>query len=597
VTDLQQFREVWIVDSEFGVSPGNRHEPRCFVGYEYFSGRTVRLFHDEFYRHAAPPFSIAPDSLTVAYLASAELNCYLSLGWQLPPNVLDLYAEFRNRTNGLPTPAGNSLLGAMAYFGLNPMDAVEKEEMRQLALRGGYYSSEEREALLDYCQADVMATGKLLRCMLPQLNLPQGLNRGRYMCAVARMESTGVPIDVETWEVLVTNWENIQDQLISRVDRDYGVFDGRTFKVDRMEQYVARNQIQWPRHESGRLKLDEDTFKFMASVHSEIEQLRQLRKSLAQTHASRLAVGADGRNRCLLSPFSSRTGRNQPSNSQFIFGLPCWMRKLIRPREGWGLAYLDYEQEEVGIGAALSGDQAMQEVYQSDDCYVASAKRAGRIPSWGTRETHASVRDQFKTVMLCAQYGMGEISLAQRLKQSTIEARELLLTHQEAYRKYWDWSDRALDFAMSHLFIQTAFGWTLRIDPHARTDAHLFRSIRNFPVQANGAEILRVACCLATERGVSVCCPIHDALLIESPLESLDHVVEKTRAAMIEASSIVLDGFPLRVEAKTIRYPERFQDERGTRMWEIVQDCLATLSRSDTVVVSTEIAPTAVVTA
>jgi hypothetical protein len=40
--------------------------------------------------------------------------------------------------------------------------------------------------------------------------------------------------------------------------------------------------------------------------------------------------------------------------------------------------------------------------------------------------------------------------------------------------------------------------------------------------------------------------------------------------AMREASRIVLDGFELGSDAKLIRYPDRYMDERGTVMWERV---------------------------
>ena len=36
------------------------------------------------------------------------------------------------------------------------------------------------------------------------------------------------------------------------------------------------------------------------------------------------------------------------------------------------------------------------------------------------------------------------------------------------------------------------------------------------PAQAHGAEMLRLACCLVTERGIQLCCPIHDAVLVEA---------------------------------------------------------------------------------
>ena len=39
---------------------------------------------------------------------------------------------------------------------------------------------------------------------------------------------------------------------------------------------------------------------------------------------------------------------------------------------------------------------------------------------------------------------------------------------------------------------------------------------------------------------------------------------------MREASHIVLDGFELGTDAKVVRYPDRYMDERGTAMWQRV---------------------------
>ncbi len=521
----------------------------------------------------APPYSIASDSLLVAYYAAAELGCHLALDWPLPAYVLDLYAEFRNLTNGLDTPAGNGLLGALVYFGLDSMAAAEKESMRQLAMRGGPYTAEEREALLSYCESDVMALRKLLDVMLPKIDMPRAIHRGRFMKAVARMEHAGTPIDTEAMQVLNENWENIQDQLIRRVDSDYGVYDGRTFKADRMAQYVSCNEIPWPRLESGKLALDDETFKAMATAYPQIEPLRQLRGSLSQMRLSDLSVGIDDRNRCMTSPYRARTSRNQPSNSDFILGPAVWLRGLIRPAKGHGLAYVDWAQQEFGIAAALSGDPEMQKAYLSGDPYLAFAKQAGAVPGSASRTTHKFIRDQFKECALGVQYAMGAASLALRIGQPTFQARELLRLHHETYKKFWSWSDAAVDHAMLHGFLQTVFGWTIHAGPLVNP-----RFLRNFPMQANGAEMLRLACCLATERGVTVCAPVHDAVLVEAPLDDLEFAVERTQRAMTEASEIVLGGFSLRSEAKIIRYPERFQDERGARMWSTVWDCIATLA-------------------
>jgi hypothetical protein len=90
-------------------------------------------------------------------------------------------------------------------------------------------------------------------------------------------------------------------------------------------------------------------------------------------------------------------------------------------------------------------------------------------------------------------------------------------------------------------------------------------------MQANGAEMLRLACCLATERGVPVCAPVHDAVVICAPLERLDAEVVRMREAMAEASRIVLGGFELHTDVTLIRYPDRYMDvERGKVMWDRV---------------------------
>ena len=134
------------------------------------------------------------------------------------------------------------------------MDAAEKATMRELAIRGGPWTAEERGALLAYCESDVLALAKLLPPMLPELDLPRAVAyRGRFMGAVARMESAGVPIVVPTLSRFRTGWESVQDQLIRSVDSRFGVFDGRTFKAERWAGWLARSGIPWPRLESGEL--------------------------------------------------------------------------------------------------------------------------------------------------------------------------------------------------------------------------------------------------------------------------------------------------------------------------------------------------------
>jgi DNA polymerase-1 len=531
--NLNYFREVWVVEFSFDRPDGGRPVPRGLVAREYRTGRSLHLGSEDL-RQSGPPYPISSDSLFVTYDAPTALGCHLALGWPMPDWVLDLHAEFRCRTSGLLPSGDYSLADALAYFEISG-DGIDK----------------------------------LLDALLPQLDLPRALLRGRYTAAVARMEAVGVPIDLDNFHRLREGWDQLQNVLIGQVDEQYRVFDGRQFKPRRWRAWLNKNHIEWPRLASGDLDLRKETFRDMAEIHPQVRPMKELQASLSQLKLFRLAVGLDGRNRCPLRPFASKTGRNQPSTSRFIFGPAAWLRGLIKPREGMALAYIDYEQQEFGIAAALSGDPAMMAAYRSEDPYLSFAKQAGAVPMDATKSTHAEERERFKRCALAVQYGAGAKSLAVRLSASVADARNLLHLHRRTFSTYWEWSRTVQRVGVAEGKLQAAYGWMLNIDPNTNP-----RTVRNFPLQANGAEMLRLACIDLTERGIRVCAPVHDALLVESPIESIEQVVDTCQEVMQQASALVLAGFPLRTQSEVVRFPDRYMDPRGLGMWDAVMELL-----------------------
>ncbi len=361
---LSDYREVWLVDFQFDKAAGEPPQPFGLAAEELHGGRRLRLGQDELHR-PEPPYATDARVLFVTYDAAAALGCHLTLGWPMPERILDLQAEFRWLTSGLDVPGGYDLAGALNHFGLTG-EGVE-------------------------------GLGKPLEAMLPHLDLSRALLRGRYMTAVARMEAVGVPIDVARLARLRDGWEPVQDALIEQVDRAYGVYHGRQFRPRLWSAWCNRYGIPWPRLASRKLDLRQETFRDMAVAYPAVQPMQALRAALSQMRMFRLAVGADGRNRCPLRPFASKTGRNQPSTAQFIFGPATWLRGLIRPAEGMALAYVDYEQQEFGIAAALSADPAMMEAYRSGDPYLTFARQAGAVPADATKASHREERERFKT--------------------------------------------------------------------------------------------------------------------------------------------------------------------------------------------------------
>ena len=96
------------------------------------------------------------------------------------------------------------------------------------------------------------------------------------------------------------------EKLIKDVDRDYHVYDGTVFRQEKFAEYIARNNMQWPRTPVGRFDLSDATFKSKTEQYPQLQNLRELRSTLSQTRNLGLTVGSDGRNRFL--PLSDKRG-------------------------------------------------------------------------------------------------------------------------------------------------------------------------------------------------------------------------------------------------------------------------------------------------
>ena len=90
--DRLPFKRIVAIDFEFEFGghdstaaasrSGERPRPVCMVAKELRSGQIWRLWRGQFEKQ--PPFPLDADTLLVAYYASAELGCFIALGWAQP---------------------------------------------------------------------------------------------------------------------------------------------------------------------------------------------------------------------------------------------------------------------------------------------------------------------------------------------------------------------------------------------------------------------------------------------------------------------------------------------------------------------------------
>ena len=557
---LAPFRHVWLVTFAFARSPGDRPTPVCCAAQELRTGRNVLQWLEEGQR--ACPYDLGRDALLISFDTADALGCHLATGWAQPQAAIDLHIEFKVQRNGRLTNWPDNLAGALLAHGLDAADAPCQRHVRLLAQAKWGGSGWQRVAR-DYCEASTRALRKLLLAMLPGLDLPRAVYRGRYAAALSRVEYVGVPLDVAGLQMLQDNWLTIRGRLIEETDRHFGVFRRNRFKEDLWLRWVAARGLPWPRSRVGRLYLGESAFRRMAALCPEVERIRTLRNMLDQIRHFELPVGVDGRTRCASGSFGTITGRHAPKGSECIFLWPAWCRGLIQAPPGRALAYLDFEQEEFLIAGTLSGDERLIADYRAGDCYVSLGRSLGLIPPEGTSDTHPDERRLSTSAARAANNAMRPPGLARRIRRPVTVATALLRRHAERYPAFWRWSDATVDFARCHRWLRTKYGWTYHVPRGTRET-----TLRNWRVQATGAEVLRAAVCALDQAGITINATVHDAVLIESDASEIDGVVIEAERLMAQASAAVL-GKPLRVGRTVLRSGERLLAEgKPRRTWE-----------------------------
>ena len=169
---------------------------------------------------------------------------------------------------------------------------------------------------------------------------------------------------------------------------------------------------------------------------------------------------------------------------------------------------------------------------------------------------------------------MTEHGLAIKAQTSLREARELLRLHRQTYGRFWKWNESTVTTALFRGEMRAVFGWHMSVGRDAN-----FRSLQNWPMQANGAEMMRIAAIVATETGIEVCAPVHDAFLISAPIDRIDEDVTKMREIMAKAGRLVT-GIEVRTDVKIVRSPDRYMDERGAPIWNQVMGLLEQVERN-----------------
>ena len=427
------------------------------------------------------------------------------------------------------------------------VDTERKDKVRDLIIAGTNLEEYKNE-ILEYGESDTIHLRELwvkMRENYKELGVKADreslFTRGRASADVAMMTCWGYPVNRKKVERFASHVPEILKELAEDINSQFpgkNLFEWNsarqayTFKQKPWRELISQSPFKkaWKKTEKGELSLSleafEDHFSFRHDYPRQnwgAQALRYLKtkqslngfmpKRKGETFFD--ALGSDSRVRSWLNPYGSQTSRFQPKATSYIPLKAAWMRALIEPPKGRAICGIDFVAEEFLISACWAKDENMYQAYKSGDPYMFLARLAGAVPQDATKKTHPLERNLFKSTVLGLSYGMSKVGLAKKLTQDTGEevsedkAEELIGKFNEVFSAYADKAEiEELEY-IRRQGSQLSDGWCMFGDNPNK------RSVRNYPIQGQGAVILRRAIREAIDNKLRVILPLHDALYLE----------------------------------------------------------------------------------
>jgi len=297
-------------------------------------------------------------------------------------------------------------------------------------------------------------------------------------------------------------------------------------------------------------------------IIDDILEYRQVTK-LKGTYVDGLlkTVGEDSRCHTTFKQTGTATGRLSSANPN-LQNIPIRTEAGRRFRKYFTatdtdhvLIDADYSQIELRVLAHMSGDEHMSAAFVSgEDIHTATSCRVFGV---SPEEVTVEMRKRAKAINFGILYGMGDFSLADDLKISRAQAKEYIDSYLSSYSGIEKYLEDTIENAKADGYTTTMFS-RRRYIPELSAPNKMLRNFgervaRNSPIQGTSADIIKIAMINVDKRlresgtGARLLLQVHDELLIESPRENAQAVLDILKDEMENAVRL---SVPLKVEAE-----------------------------------------------
>ena len=577
------FKYILVIDFEFKQPLGNRPMLVCMVVKNIVTQKTKKFWLVG-KKKIKFPYPI-DQSLFVGHYLVAEVNCMLQLQLKKPKNLFDTWVENKKLYNG-KIKTGFGLVDCLGRYGIEyPLDKDrwrdvilgKKEDRDKVFLPK--YSKSDREGILNYCSADVTTNEQLFYKQLTHIEkfkkvkdktsamkaITQALFSGRALAVCAQIETNGIPIDEDLFFDIGKHFESLKTATINEANKKYDLYEDGVLKKKKFAKFLKRLNLhsRWPKTPTGKYKEDQKTFDRFRNFVPEIDDLKGLKFIIDARKLKGYAVGVDNRSRAALSMYGQTTGRTNVSTAISPYGAPRFIRTIMHPDKNKILVSADYKSQEPHIQAYMSDDKTMKAALATGDIYLATAKLVKAVPEDATEESHPRERQIYKTSFLAINYGQEARGLALKLGTPFYDAATIHKSIVEAYPTYHSWSEKWILKGMQRGYFKTMYGWNRHLTFRETTNP---RSLKNWPIQSHGSEMIRHAMIAADDAGFEISMCVHDALVVHMDKKGCVEKIKLLVKLMGDASEKIIN-FRIPVDVKIIE-KHYFQKSPDKEKWE-----------------------------
>tara|TARA_R110002050_G_scaffold250336_4_gene388266 strand:+ start:921 stop:2489 length:1569 start_codon:yes stop_codon:yes gene_type:complete len=246
---------------------------------------------------------------------------------------------------------------------------------------------------------------------------------------------------------------------------------------------------------------------FLPSVNNYSEDLRSLQKANKSYRVFNSISYSNSRLYPIVETHWTSTARIY-HKSPSIQNISKKYRDIFIPDDGMEHTYVDYDQFEVGIMAALSNDPKMLEIYEKTDTYENLAELV-----FGTKE----LRDKAKVIFLSFTYGMSMTNILRSVEQYNGD-KDKARSYFSEFVVYEDWKETLYSVFESEGKVETVCANSLKRELEGELTEKEKRMVVSHVIQGTGTFIFKKALLnLSNEEGVEILIPMHDAVLFQHP--------------------------------------------------------------------------------